>query len=277
MHVLILSCLTGFSHKCIIRVLGWNIMGSHNRRWARVREQVVLANIQRYGIVFLQEVPWALTDIKKRFATPARYDVVMPKEKSSRSSCILYNPSTLEGVDDDTDTITETMKSVQGRAHREYSKRLCVKVFTLKGKRRTTKFVAISLHAPRRNTKHFCDVVKASIEKVVADHKLPVLVGGDFNTDIYGWKNEGFLGLHEARHKRIDFIVMKVPRRNRLRIAKVQMRENVVIPRKTQKLEVMREGERTSVKKFKKQYTYKFYQGLCDSHMPLKAEISERE
>ena len=249
-------------------------MGSHNRGWARIREQVVLANIRRYGIVFLQEVPWAVNGIKKRFAIPVRYKVVMPKEKSSRSSCILYNPRKLRGVNADTNSITETMKSVQGRAHREYSKRLGVKVFTLKGKRRTTKFVAISLHAPRRNTKHFCDVVKASIKKVVAHHKLPVLVGGDFNTDVYDWKNEGFLGLHEARHKRIDFIVMKVPKRNRLRIGKVQMHENVVIPRETQKLEVMREGERTSVKKFKKQYTYNFYQGLCDSLMPLTAEIS---
>ena len=249
-------------------------MGSTNRGWARVRKQVVLANIRRCGIVFLQEVPWAVRGTKKHFATPARYKVVMTKSRSgNRNSCILYNPRKLRGVDADTKTINKTIESVQGKAYPEYTKRLCVKVFALEG-RRTTKFVAISLHAPRKNTKHFCNVVKASIKKVVAVHKLPVLVGGDFNSDMYGWKNEGFLGPHEARHKRIDFIMMKVPKRNNLKIAKVQVHEDIAIPKDVQKLEVMREGKRISVKAFSKCFTNTFYQWLCDNHMPMTGEIS---
>ena len=115
---LILSCLTGHNCKNTIRLLGWNMMGSTSEGWARVIEQVVLANIRRYGIVFLHEVPWAVKGTKKRFATPAQYEVVMTKSKSgNRNSCILYNPRKLQGVDADTDTITETIKSVQGRAH----------------------------------------------------------------------------------------------------------------------------------------------------------------
>ena len=54
--------------------------------------------------------------------------------------------------------------------------------------------------------------------------------------------------MHEARHKRIDFIVMKVPKQSHLKIAKVQMHEDIAIPAEVQKLEVMREGEMISVR-----------------------------
>lgn len=265
------SRLTGYSCKNITRILSWNIMGSTSRGWAHVRKQVVLANIQHYDIVLLQEVPWAVKGTKKCFATPARYDVVMTKSTGgSRNSCILYNPRKLQC--EDTTAVIKSLKSVEGWA--KHFNRLCVQVFSQTATGGFSKFVAISLHAPRSNTEHYCDVVKASIEKVVAVHKLPVLVGGDFNTDVYAWKNEGFLGLHEARHKRIDFIVMKVPKRSHLKIANVEMLVDIDIPTEAQKLEVMRiKGEIISVEEFKKHYIKDFYRDLCGSHVPLTAEI----
>lgn len=51
----------------------------------------------------------------------------------------------------------------------------------LKEKGDTSKFVAISCHAPSKDkalNKAFCDLMKAFIEDVA--HNLPVLVGGDF-------------------------------------------------------------------------------------------------
>ena len=276
---MILSCLTGHSCKNIIRVLSWNIMGSTNRGWARVRKQVVQANIKGYDMVLLQEVPWVKTGTKKRLADPAGYKLVM-SESANRHSCILYNPQKLQCEDDDTTVIKKSLKSVKDWAvHSEHFNRLCVQVFSPTAMGGLSKFVAISLYAPRSNTKPFCNVVKASIKKVVAVHKLPVLVGGDFNTDIYDWKNDGFLGLHEARHKRIDFIVMKVPKRSHLKIVKVQVHEDIAIPAEVQKSEVMRsEGdEMISVKDFTKHYTHEFYRDLCDSHMPLTAEIEYHE
>ena len=251
-------------------------MGQGGEGWAEARKAIVLSNIQGYDIVFLQEVQWVERGTKQHLAAPAGYELVMTRsEHENRNSCILYNPEKLHCEDDDTKTVTEMLKSIKGWT--ECSKRLCLQVFKLKEKGDTSKFVAISLHAPRKQeTESFCDAVKVGIRKVVADHKLPVLVGGDFNTDIYDWKKDGFLGPHLSRHKRIDFIVMKVPEENHLKMTKVQQLEDIDIPAAAQNLEVMRKSEDTmiTVSEFKEHYTYDFFIDLCDSHMPLTVVVT---
>ena len=253
-------------------------MGQGGEGWAEARKAIVLSNIRGYDIVFLQEVQWVERGTEEHLAAPAGYTLVMTRsEHEKRNLGILYNPKKLQCEDGDTKTVTEMLKSIEGwTTHPGYSKRLCLQVFTLKGKGDTSKFVAISLHAPKTNTKHFCEMVKAGIEKVVADHKLPVLVGGDFNTDIYDWKKDGFLGPHLSRHKRIDFIVMKVPKENHLKMTKVQQLEDIDIPAAAQNLEVMRKSEDTmiTVGEFKEHYTYDFFIHLCDNHMPLTVVVT---
>ena len=245
--------------------------GSTKEGMTAIRQQVVVPNIKGYDIVFLQEVPWVKAGTKVRLADPAGYDLSI-NESGKRHSCILYNPKKLQWEDHDTTTVTELMKSVKGWGV-DHSNQLCVQVFSLTAMGELSKFVAISLHAPRSNTKAFCEVVKTSIATVVAVHKLPVLVGGDFNMDVYRWRDDGFLGLHKSRYKRIDFIMMKVPERIHLKIVKVQILD-IDIPEDVQTSKVMRsEGEMISVKDFKEHYTYDFYRDLCDSHMPLMAEI----
>ena len=227
-------------------------------------------------MVFLQEVQWVERGTEDHLAVLAECELVMTRsENGNRNLCILYNPDKLQCEDGDTKTVTEMLKSIEGwTTHPGYSKRLCLQVFTLKGKGDTSKFVAISLHAPKTNTKHFCEMVKAGIEKVVADHKLPVLVGGDFNTDIYDWKKDGCLGLHEARHKRIYFITIKVPKENHLEMGDVSNFEYIDIP--AQDLEVKRKSESKPilVRRFREEYPYDFFIHLCDSYMPLTVVVT---
>ena len=253
-------------------------MGQGGEGWAEARNTIVPPNIRGYDIVLLQEVQWVEKGTKDRLAAPAGCELVMTRsENGNRNLCILYNPDKLQCKDGDTKTVTEMLKSIEGwTTHPGYSKRLCLQVFTLKGKGDTSKFVAISLHAPKTNTKHFCEMVKAGIEKVVADHKLPVLVGGDFNTDIYDWEKDGFLGLHEARHKRIDFITIKVPKENHLEMGDVSNFEHIDIPAAAQDLEVKRKGEAKPilVRRFREKYPYDFHIHLCDSHMPLTVVVT---
>ena len=250
-------------------------MGQGGKGWSAARTEIVQPNIRGYDMVFLQEVQWVKKGTKDRFAAPAGYEVVMKMRKEEdRHLCILYTLDKLKCEDDDTKIVTDKLKSIKDWT--KYSERLCLQVFTLKEKGNTSKFVAISLHAPRTNSKHFSDVVKAGIEKVVADHKLPVLVGGDFNTDIYEWKNDGFLGLHNGRHKRIDFIVMKFPEKSHLEMGEVLKFENIAIPAAAQDLEVKRKSKtaQITVRQFVEEYLYDFYIHLCDSHMPLTVVVT---
>ena len=146
-------------------------------------------------------------------------------------------------------------------------------MFTLLGEGDTSKFVAISLHAPKTDTETYCNAVKEAIGRVVAKHNVPVIVGGDFNTDIYDWKYDHFLGLHKTRHKRNDFIIMKVPRDNHLEIGNVTPLEDIDTST-VQDLRLRRgNGRVTQLSEFKEDYTYEFYQHLCDSHMPLTVAI----
>ena len=270
-----------------IRALSWNIMGDTHEGWATVRSVIVHPNIQGYDIVFLQEVQWVEDDTKDRIATPGfdptskksknktstpLFEVALTRSKcKKRNICILYKPDRLQREDADSVTVTQTLRSVAGWKD-EYSKRLCVQVFTLKGKGDTSKFVAISLHAPRTDTETYCNTVKKAIGRVVAKHKVPVIVGGDFNTDIYDWKYDHFLGVHKTRHKRIDFIIMKVPSNNHLEIGHVMPIEDIDISA-GQDLRFRRNGKVTKVSEYKEDYTYEFYQHLCDSHMPLTVPI----
>ena len=270
-----------------IRALSWNIMGDTHEGWATVRSVIVHPNIQGYDIVFLQEVQWVEDGTKKRLATPG-YDPILKKSKDKSSTplfevaltrsngddrniCILYKPDRLQC--EDASAVTQTLRSVAGWKD-EYSERLCVQVFTLKGKGDTSKFVAISLHAPKyAENKPVCDLVKAFIEDVVTVHRLPVLVGGDFNSDIRHWnENHGdFLGLdyEGCNPKPIDFIVMKVPRI--MEMAKVQKMEcHKITITNAEDIEVKLKDETImTVAECKERSTANFSKHLCGSHMPL--------
>ena len=279
------TCLKGHNPDGTIQVLDWNMMGLTHKGLAEARSEIVLANIQGYDIVFLQEVQWAETGIKGRLATPAGYEVAMTRSKGAdRNTCILYNSGKLH---EDPDSVTRALiMSNLANWHDEYSQRLCVRVFTLVGKGNTSKFVAISLHAPNdvhmNNT--FCELVRAFIEEVVTVHRLPVLVGGDFNSDIRHWNlNDGdFLGLdYEAGRNPIDFIVMRVPTGNiHLEMAvsvRVMRQDEIDLPEDAQDLQVVmaRGGMRQiiPVREFKEQYSDSFFMHLCGNHMPLNTVI----
>ena len=260
-----------------LKVLNWNIMGECYGGWAKARSKIVQHNIQGYDVVFLQEVQWVEEGTKERLA--AGYEVVMESSQhNNRNTCILYNSDRLQHEDDYTDTVTKTL--LRGWTE-HYSKRLCVKVFSLRGKGDTSKFVAISLHAPKKTEDNhsFCDLVKAGIEKVVADHKLPVLVGGDFNSDIHRWEDDGFQSLnYDAGRSPIDFITMKFPRQNNhLTIGMVQKikRDNITIPPDAEDIMVeLKKSLKMKVKECKVKAVDKFYQHLCGYHMPLTVVVT---
>ena len=184
----------------------------------------------------------------------------------------------MEAEDEDEDTLktklTTRLKSMKGWTE-EYSQRLCVQVFTLKGKGDTSKFVAISLHAPykkKKEIRHFCDLVKAFIGKVVTFHRLPVLVGGDFNSDIRHWIGSGFKGLYyETDRNPIDFITMKVPEEYHLKMEDVRQMEcdEIAISERAEAIEVKLKDDSMTVAAYKEESIDNFFQHLCGDHMPL--------
>ena len=255
-------------------------MGKSSAGWAEARKEIVKANIQGYEIVFLQEVQWVEKGTKENIARPAGYEVVLVRSAhENRNTCILYNAERLQREDEKTKEVTETL--ADDKRWTAYSNRLCVQVFSLKRKRDSSKFVAISLHAPNKkkdDNYSFCDLMKTAIKRIVEDHKLPVLVGGDFNTNITWWERDGFEGLdYVARRDPIDFITMKVPRKNNhLKMGKVQKMEgeNIVIPEKAKKIKVaLKDGSIMTVKDLKDKAVDNFWSHLCDYHMPLTVDI----
>ena len=289
-----------------LRALSWNIMGETRKGWADARRIIVEANIKGNDIVFLQEVQWVVTDTHDtkelfvKLATRAQYKVgpMTRSEHRKTDTFILYNSKKLqcegedekeeeeeeeeeeEAEDEDEDTLktklTTRLQSMEGWTE-DYSQRLCVQVFTLKGKGDTSKFVAISLHAPYKNrgdNQDFCELVRDFIEEVDTVHRLPVLVGGDFNTDISCWKESGFKGLdYEAGRIPIDFITMKVCRKkNHLEIAEVQKMkcDEIAIPESAETIEVhLKDGSKMTVAECKEKSIDNFSKHLCGYHMPL--------
>ena len=77
-------------------------MGSTRRGWTDTKSKIVLPNIFRgCDIVFLQEVQWVERGTEEHLTAPAE-----------KLQC------------EDDDTVTETLKSVEGwTTHSEYSKR----------------------------------------------------------------------------------------------------------------------------------------------------------
>ena len=253
-------------------------MGKSSEGWAEARREIVKANIQGYEIVFLQEVQWVEKGTKENIARPAGYEVVLVRSAhENRNTCILYNAERLQREDEKTKEVTETLAGDQRWT--AYSKRLCVQVFSLKGKGDSSKFVAISLHAPKPTNDNysFCDLMKTAIKRIVKHHKLPVLVGGDFNTNITWWEKDGFEGLdYDAGRIPIDFITMKVPRiNNHLKMDKVQKMEgeNIAIPEKARSIEVALKGGSMTVQIAKENAVGNFWSHLCDYHMPLTVDI----
>ena len=253
-------------------------MGKSLEGWAEARKEIVKANIQRYEIVFLQEVPWKEEYTNENIARPAGYEVVLVRSAhENRNTCILYNAERLQCENEKTKEVTKTLAG--DKRWTAYSKRLCVQVFSLKGKGDSSKFVAISLHAPKPTNDNysFCDLMKTAIKRIVKHHKLPVLVGGDFNTNITWWEKDGFEGLdYDAGRIPIDFITMKVPRKNNhLKMDKVQKMEgeNIAIPEKARSIEVALKGGSMTVQIAKENAVGNFWSHLCDYHMPLTVDI----
>ena len=208
--------------------------------------------------------------------------VLVRSASGNRNTCILYNAERLQCEDTETEKVTKTLTDEEGWTA-AYSKRLCIQVFSLKGKGDSSAFVAISLHAPSTNKDDlysFCDLMKTAIKRIVEVHKLPVLVGGDFNTDIRCWGKDGFEGLdYVVRRAPIDFITMKVPRiNNHLKMGKVQKMEgeNIVIPvaddGKSFTVELKDSTKRT-VEDLKDKAVDNFFLHLCGYHMPLTVKI----
>ena len=260
-------------------------MGSTKPGWAAARLLIVLCNILGHDIVFLQEVQWVERSLQKvlTFAR-AGYELVMTSnEHNNRNTCILYNPERLQCAKEDTEAVTATLKSVSGWTD-DYSKRVCLHVFSLRGKGDAPpKFAAISLHAPKgiQDNQSFCGPVKDAIERIVAHHNLPVLVGGDFNSDIYRWKVDGFQGLdYEAGRSPIDFITMKVPgSNNHLTIGKVQkMKCEEIKINNAEDIQVeFKDGSKTNIKDCKDKAADNLCRHVCGSHMPLTVPVLYRD
>ena len=258
-------------------------MGEGGKGWAEARREIVRNNIQGYDIVFMQEVQWQEKRTKKDIARPAGYEVVLASSAhENRNTCILYNAERLQCKDKKTkDKITKPLTADQRWT--AYSNRLCVQVFSLKGKEDSSQFVAISLHAPSKSkadNDSFCDLMKTAIEEIVEDQELPVLVGGDFNTNIRWWEKDGFEGLDYVPGRApIDFITMKVPRiNNHLKMGKVQKMkgENIVIPvaDDDESIEVkLKDGTETTAEDLKDKAVDDFFRHLCGCHMPLTVDI----
>ena len=255
-------------------------MGETRTGWAEARRKIVVSNIQGSDIVFLQEVQWKEESTKEYIADPAGYDRVLVRSThENRNTCILYNAKRLQREDEETGKVTTTLNAEEGWTA-EYSKRLCMQVFSLNGKGDPLKFVAISVHAPNKekcDAYTFCKLLKTAITNIVDKHKLPVLVGGDFNTNISGWKDEGFVGLdYDTECEPIDFITMKVPEKNKhLKMKKVQKkkREQIVTLEADHIKVELKNGRKMKVEALKDRAVDDFYGHLCGYHMPLTVDI----
>lgn len=258
-------------------------MGPHVKGWPEARKAIMKENIGKdYDLVFLQEVPWNDDHLIQYLdlSTPVQYRVAGNIWKS-RSCRILYKSTKLQECKTECDKVAATVRETVENWEDNYSEGVCIHTFTLKGKGGLTKFVAISLHAPKdaSSNKPFLDCVRRLIGKVVDGYKLPVLVGGDFNTDeIDDWEDNGFIGLnHKTERRRIDYITMKVPEYNnylQLEMAEVeQMRfDHIVIPETAQGLKVKKKSKdkkTVKVQILKSKDQYKFFGLLCEHHMPL--------
>ena len=261
-------------------------MGDTGTGWAAARTEIVLDNIQGYDIVFLQEVQWAESYIKKYLAAPAGYEFAITKsEKKNRNVCILYNPEKLKC--EDAELVNKIMTDT-GWTDIQFQ-RVCIRVFTLHERGKTSKFVAIGVHANNDVyiNEAFCRLLKITVEKiseVQGPCALPVILGGDFNSDIRYWEIDSvFLGLmYETDRNPIDFITLKPVRDSHLEMAEVRVTQytEIKIPPKAQELKVQikvraRTGKKKkkimlTVAELKRKYGEKLHiRYLCGGHRPL--------
>ena len=288
-------------HSCIlasiacpgpVRILTWNIKGDTGRGWAEARKAIIPPNIQGNDMVFLQEVQWAEKGTKDLLATPAGYELVMTRSNTPGSNvCILYNPRKL--IPEDNAHVTQIVLTVMGWTN-EDSQRVCLQVFTLQGKGEASRFAAIGVHAPRdvraendrpdehRKNERFCKLLKIVIEKiseVYRPHALPILIAGDFNSDIKHWNSYRFLvPEYETDRNPIDFIALKITKVNHLEIAEVTEKQyhDILIPQEAQDLLVKKDDAMRTVR-ICCENLYLFYKYLCGSHRPLSAEVTYSE
>ena len=269
-----------------IRALSWNIMGDTGTGWAEARKKIVPDNIRGYDIVFLQEVQWAESYVKKYLAAPAGYEFAITKSATEiRNVCILYNPEKLKCEDA---KLVNKIMTVTGWTDIQFQ-RVCIQVFALHERGKTSKFVAIGVHANNDVyiNEAFCRLLKITVEKiseVQGPCALPIILGGDFNSDIRYWKIDSvFLGLmYETDRNPIDFITLKPTRDSHLEMAEVRVTQysEIKILREAQELEVQIEDREETGKKKKKimltvaelkrEYGENtFFRYLCGGHRPL--------
>ena len=246
---------------------------------------------------------------------PKGFKVAMTRGSSGQDNCcIFYRSEKLEECKPEDDPVAEALLLDVARAMKEamseeqmnmteeqkkdfakeqqemlndwdkkFSQRVCIRVFKLKEKGSTPKFVAISMHAPKKNNKDrkaFLDDMRTLIQLVVGEYGLPVLVGGDFNTDehIQDWERDRFTGLHyESERKRIDFITMKVPvDSSYLKLEEVKQFKfsDIAIPSTAEGIDVKDGGRKIKVKAFRSESEHRFFGSLCDHHMPLTVAVT---
>ena len=286
-----LTYLKGGDNTVRLQVLSWNVKGSSLTGWTEARKEIVKHNISKdYDLIFLQEVQWAEKGIRK-WLIPSEDEFKVAttlSEDKQTNNCILYRSEKLQLLADDPQVkeVAECLQQIPDWKP-EYSKRVCIGVFTVTEKGDTSKFVAISLHAHhgdkgKDNNEKFCKGAKAFAEKVVDDLGLPVLIGGDFNADIRGraWKEAGFVGLdYKSAYAgtRKDFLTMKCLDQTHLTMEGVHEMtdQEIEIPRSAQVMKVKLKSKDTkTVKDLQDESSSNFFIHLCDYHKPLTTVVT---
>ena len=221
-----------------------------------------------------------------RLAAPAGYELVMTRSKDSGSNvCILYNPRKLKP--EGNAHVIETARNVTDWTDEDFQ-RVCIQVFTLQGKGEASRFAAIGVHAPRdihgRNER-FCRLLKIVIETISEVHRpvVPILLAGDFNSDIRHWNSYRFLvPEYEPDRNPIDFIALKITKVNHLEIAEVTEKpySDIKIPQEAQDLLVKQDGAMKTVRQLIEECgedRYSFFNCLCGGHRPLSAVVTYSE
>ena len=266
-----------------LKIFTWNVMGVPHKGWTAVREHFIKGNIDEYDIVFLQEVQW----VKEEHFTSANYELanftrsIGKRDKpTNRNICILFDPQKLKC--EKSTGVTRVIMNVMGWSDKD-SHRVCIQVFTQQGRGKTSKFVAIGVHAPRDIHKcyAFCNLLMIAVEKINDVLALPVLLAGDFNCDIRARQSPTFLvPEYVIDRSPIDFIALKIASDSHLAIENMKMTQygEIGIPDAAQKLKVQVQGKKgkSTVKKLIQKYSqnlYPFYVQLCGGHRPLSAEV----
>lgn len=196
-------------------LLSWNIggPGSNNVKSHKAGEEIAKLNAD---LLFLQEAnkwPKAFESI----VAPG-YSHLLPADEEVNKSVVLnyiaYKDSKLCHIPFDCDLPTPINSG-------KWKGRICMGAFKIVGKGKASHFVAICLHAPKKE-KHSdkgesFETLRAFVDDVA--QTMPVVIGGDFNAAVCWWEMAyGYSAMHYVpcgtRPDLIDFITMKCPAKN---------------------------------------------------------------